>query len=150
MSDAATDGGIYHNGRTYAEHCAWIDAMSPDEKLILYTAPGHRYTLVMISVTKRALVGEMPNELRLRFLEILDRISGFEFLSPEVVARIDPICDGGAEIVDEARKLGKKWLDKIAEHDVFRTFCTLNPSLLEELRMRENMRVAARHERSLN
>jgi hypothetical protein len=104
----------------------------------------------MISVTKRALVGEMPNELRLRLLEILDKMSRYELLSPEVVARIDPICDGGYEIFDEARKLGKKWLDKIAEHDVFCTFCTLNPSLLEELRMRENMRVAARHERILN
>jgi hypothetical protein len=81
-------------------------------------------------MSRRALVGEMPNELRLRFLEILDSMSKYEFLSPEDVARIDPICDRGYEIVDVARKLGKKWLDKVGEYEVFCALCALNPSLM--------------------
>ena len=27
MSNAAVDGSIYHKGRTYAEHCAWLDSL---------------------------------------------------------------------------------------------------------------------------
>jgi hypothetical protein len=147
MNNAITDGGIYANGRTYAEHCAWIDAMSPDEKLILYSPVGNRYTLVLISEAKRALTAELPVELRLRFLEFLDSLP--DVWPAEIIASIAPMCDAAAEIMHEARKLGpQKAFDKCAEWDVFNAFVALNPSLLEALRMRENMRdlLAARHE----
>jgi hypothetical protein len=36
MSNAITDGGIYANGRTHAEHCAWLDSLVGDEWRIVY------------------------------------------------------------------------------------------------------------------
>jgi hypothetical protein len=41
VSNAITDGGIYANGRTYAEHCAWLDSLVGDEYRIVYTPIGH-------------------------------------------------------------------------------------------------------------
>jgi hypothetical protein len=143
MSDATIDGGIYHNGRTYAEHVAWIDSLNADETLILHTPVGYRYTLVEISDLKRVLQVEIPAEFRLRFLEFLDRQSA-EW-GAETIASIAPMCDAGAEIVREARKLGSKQaLDTFAKFDVFSAFCALNPSLLEALRMRTNLRIYSR------
>ena len=140
MSNAITDGGIYHNGRTYAEHCAWIDSLNADETLILHAPAGYRYTLVEISDLKRVLQAEIPAEYRLQFLEFLDRESAR--WGEEIIASIAPMCDAGAEIVREARKLGSKQaLDAFAKFDVFSAFCALNPSLLEALRMRDNMRI---------
>jgi hypothetical protein len=139
MNDATTDREIYCDGKTYAEHCAWIDSLGPDETLILHAPNGWRYTLVIISDLKRMLASTIPTEHRLRFLEFLDNHSND--WPPEIIASIAPMCDAGAEIMSEAHKLGDKMLDKIAEWDVFSTFCALNPSLLEALRMRGSMRV---------
>jgi hypothetical protein len=140
MSNAITDGGIYCDGRTYAEHCAWLDSLNADQNLIVHTPVGHRYTLVVISELKRMLASEIPTKHHLRFLEFLDDHS--DVWPPEIIASIEPMSDAGAEIVREARKLGaSKALDKCAEWDVFNAFIALNPSLLEALRMRENMRI---------
>lgn len=89
---------------------------------------GHKYTLVMVSLTKRALIGEMPPEMRLVFLQHVEKMSD-QVMTPEVIARIEPICDDGYAIVREAIKLG--WpaaLDIFA--DKFSAFVSLNPSLL--------------------
>jgi hypothetical protein len=47
MSNAVTDGGIYANGRTHAEHCAWLDSLQPDsdEYRIVYMPRGHLFNL---------------------------------------------------------------------------------------------------------
>jgi hypothetical protein len=139
MSNAATDGGIYCDGRTYAEHCAWLNSLNADQNLIVHSPVGHRYTLVIISELKRMLMAEtLPTGARHRFLEFLNDHS--DVWPPEIIASIEPMCDAGAEIVREARKLGaSKALDKYAEFDVFNAFCALNPSLLEALRMRDNI-----------
>jgi hypothetical protein len=142
MNGATTDREIYHNGRTYAEHVAWIDSLNADETLILHTPVGYRYTLVVISDLKRMLASEIPTKFRLRFLEFLDSHSGD--WPPEIIAIIAPMSDAGAEIMSEAHRLGDKRLDKIAEWDVFGAFCALNPSLLEALRMRSNLRIYSR------
>lgn len=143
MSNTATDGGIYHNGRTYAEHCSWLDSLNADEKLIVQTPAGHRYFLIVISNLKRMLASEIPTQYRLRFLEFLDNHSND--WPPEIIASIAPMCDAGAEIVGEAQKLGaKQALDAFAKFDIFSAFCALNPSLVEALRMRDNMRIYSR------
>jgi hypothetical protein len=142
MNGATTDREIYCDGRTYAEHVAWIDSLNADEKLILHAPVGWRYTLIVISDLKRMLASEIPTQYRLRFLEFLDKHSA-EW-PPEIIAIIAPMCDAGAEIMSEANKLGDKRLDKIAEWDVFKAFCALNPSLLEALRMRQNVRIYSR------
>ena len=88
---------------------------------------GHRCALVLASVTKRCLQGEMPADMRLQFLQHLEKMSD-PVLTAEKIARIEPICDSGYEIVQEAMKLGpSKALDVYA--DKFEVFAALNPSL---------------------
>jgi hypothetical protein len=135
MNNAAVDTDIYHNGRTYAEHCAWIDAMSEDEKAILCTPVGHRYTLVYISLVKRLLAAELSPAYRIRFLEWLDRC-GDSWLTPDKIATVAPMDDNGYEMLCEATKLGaKKALDTVATCDVFNAFVALNPTLLTAIKM---------------
>jgi hypothetical protein len=96
---------------------------------------GYKYTLVSISITKRMLEMEIPAEYRLKFLEHLDkRESSDIWLTAEMIAAIEPICDKGYEIVREAKKLPNgKYLDVYAER--FSTFAVLNPSLIAALKM---------------
>jgi hypothetical protein len=91
-------------------------------------AKGYKYTLVLASVTKRALAGEMPAEMRLQFLEHLEKMRD-DFLSADALSLVQPIDNSGYEIVAEAMKLGPfKALDVYA--DKFDVFAGLNPSLL--------------------
>lgn len=116
---------IYEMSR--AERRAWLDA--PHGRA-LETSRGHRWTLVMISLTKKALQSDMPAAMRLEFLEHLERMSDL-WLKPEYVAMVEPMCDEAYEIAEEANKLGPaKSLDVFAEHPTFKAFCTLNPSLI--------------------
>jgi hypothetical protein len=134
MSNAMTDGAIYANGRTWAEHHAWIEAMNDDEKAILHCPVGHRYTLVMISEAKRMLLMDLSAEHRLRFLEFLDRCT--DIFAADAIAQIKPMCDEAYEMVKEARKLGaRKALDVLARCEVFNAFVALNPSLLAAIKM---------------
>jgi hypothetical protein len=97
------------------------------------TPVGYKYTLVLVSVTKRVLQSEMPEEYRLKFLGHLDKVID-NWLTPEMIAAIDPMDDKGDEIAGEIRKLGpQKALDVYAE--TFVAFAALNPSLIEALRM---------------
>jgi hypothetical protein len=96
---------------------------------------GYAYTLVLISLNKRLLQDEMPARERLHILERLD-VSGEDrlWLTPQMVAAIEPMCDKGDEIVSAARGLEPgKALDVFAEH--FPTFAVLNPTLIAALQM---------------
>ncbi len=95
---------------------------------------GHRYTLVMISITKRWLAMELPAFYRLKFLEHLDKMTTGDgaWLTAEMIAAIEPVCDKGHEMVCEANKLGDKALDAYAKF--FSTFAVLNPSLIAALK----------------
>jgi hypothetical protein len=106
---------------------------------------GHRMTLVCISIMKRYLAFEIDDFYRLKFLEYLDQWArDGNWINVEMVAAIDPICDNGYEIVQEAKKLGtKKSLDVYAE--VFPTFATLNPSLIAALKMSPAYQSRAAH-----
>jgi hypothetical protein len=93
---------------------------------------GHRYTLVMASLTKWALQGsDMPPEMRLEFLGHLDKMVD-QVLTPAVIALVEPMDAKGWEIYQEAQKLGYGLrgpnlfdvLDKKLD-----LFVTLNPSL---------------------
>jgi hypothetical protein len=93
---------------------------------------GHQYTLVLVSLTKRLLEEEMPAAYRLQFLEHLEKI-GDKWLTAEMVAAVEPVCDKGYEIIREVQKLGaKKALNVYAKH--FKTFAGLNPSLIAALK----------------
>ncbi|MCK1627837.1 hypothetical protein IVA98_32945 [Bradyrhizobium sp. 160] len=91
---------------------------------------GHRYTLVMASLTKRCLQGKLPAEMRLEFLQHLEKMTD-TWLTPEVIAIVEPMEAKGIELSEEARKLGWKGrpnaLDVFAQK--FDVFAALNPSL---------------------
>jgi hypothetical protein len=142
MSTAITDGGIYANGRTYAEHCAWIDSLNDDESLIMHCPTGYRYTLVFVSIVKMLLAEEMPQAYRLRFLEWLDKC-GDQWLSADAIAAVQPMCADGHEMVREAQKLGpRKVLDVFARWEVFNAFVALNSSLLTAIKICDRRRTA--------
>jgi hypothetical protein len=95
---------------------------------------GHRYTLVLASLTKRMLAEEMPPEYRLQFLQHLEKMQQGEngnWLTAEMIVALEPMCDKAYEISREMRKLGPKALDAYAEF--FSTFAVLNPSLVTAL-----------------
>jgi hypothetical protein len=98
---------------------------------------GDRYTLVIISVTKRYLGGKLPPAYRLLFLDRLEQMTTElhrEWLTAEMIAAVEPACDQAYEIYREAMKLGaKKAIDVCA--DVFVAFASLNPSLLAALKI---------------
>jgi hypothetical protein len=74
---------------------------------------------------------------RLKLLDVLEKMRS-EWLSADMIAAIEPMCDRGYEIVREGQKLGPKALDVFA--DGFVTFAILNPSLIEVLRQRFDQR----------
>jgi hypothetical protein len=55
-SNTATNGEIYHKGKTHAEHCAWLDSLKGDEQRIVYMPSGHLFNFAEISVLKRSLL----------------------------------------------------------------------------------------------
>jgi hypothetical protein len=88
--------------------------------------------MVCASITKWALQSEMPLEMRLEFLQHLEKMAD-NFLTDEVIAIIEPLSKESFEIVQEARKLGPgKALDVYA--DRFDVFAALNPSFMEALK----------------
>lgn len=91
---------------------------------------GHRYTLVFASVTKWALQGEMPTEMRLDFLSHLEKMTD-NVLTPEIIAMVEPIDKDGLELYTEAVKLGYGGSpDAFSVLDQkFDVFAALNPSL---------------------
>jgi len=106
---------------------------------------GYQYTLVIVSIMKRYLGGKLPTSFRLEFLEWLEKMAADEnrlWLTQEMIANIEPMCDKGYEIVREAQKLdARKRLDVYA--DVFKTFAKLNPSLIEALKQSPTYRKSA-------
>jgi hypothetical protein len=117
------------------EHRAWLDSLQGDEKEIVYCPEGHRSTLVLVSVVKRFLAAELETSWRLQFLEWLEKI-GNNWITAPSVAVIEPMCDGGYEMVCEAQKLGaKKSLDVYGRYEVFSAFVALNPSILTAIKM---------------
>src|ERR1700741_4806071 len=93
---------------------------------------GHRYTLVMASLTKWALQGsDMPPEMRLEFLGHLEKMTD-QVLTPAVIALVEPMDAKGWEIYHEAQKLGyghsrPNLFDVL--YQKFDLFAALNPSL---------------------
>jgi hypothetical protein len=110
--------------------------------LLKHCSRGHKFTMVCASITKWALRGEMPIEMRLECLQHLEKMAD-QFLTDEVIAIIEPLSKDSFEIVQEARKLGPgKALDVYA--DKFDVFAALNPSFIEALKRANRGRGYAR------
>ena len=136
--NAAIDGGIYHKGRTHAEHCAWLDSLprDSDESRIVYMPCGHLFNLADVSRWKHALLTvEMTSGERLK---ILDGIAQCVYgpVTAEAIAVIEPACDTGRKILEEISSLDVPEQSRAFNNgDVFRLLSKLNPSLLRALEL---------------
>src|ERR1700686_4225302 len=136
MSNAAIDTEIYHNGRTYAEHCAWLDSLVGDEYRIVHMPIGHLFNLAIVSGFKRILLTQQTTAGER--MKLLDGIAQCVYgcVTPEAVAAIEPCCETGEKILLEIFSLpfGEQ-TRAFSKGDVFRLLANLNPSLLTALRL---------------
>jgi hypothetical protein len=105
---------------------------------------GHRMGLIAIAIVKRFLLSDMPSELRLRFLGVIENHID-AYITPEMVATIEPLCDQAWQIVEASGAFKGKirnppdfsaWRLLESQH-VFGLLLKLNPSLLEAIRLGE-------------
>jgi hypothetical protein len=97
------------------------------------TPNGYMYTLVLASHTKRILQTKLPEEWRFLFLNHLEKMVD-TWLTPEMIAALEPMDQRGEEMLAEIAKVGpKKALDLYAK--AFVAFAALNPSLIGVLKM---------------
>ena len=129
------DNANYHNGRTHAEHCAWLDSLVGDDFRIVHTPTGHLFNLAVVSFWKRRLLAvETSAGDRLKYLNGIAECV-FGPISEDAVATIEPICSKGEQIFFEIMSLPvEKQAQAFAGGDVFRILARLNPSLLVSLR----------------
>jgi hypothetical protein len=132
--------------RPEAEYDAWRAAWQDDDRILAHTPPGYWFDLVNISRVKMLLLQEMPDDLRLTFLEWLNEKIIHELLTPAVMMAVKPMCADGEKMMRE--------LDKLCLHDkctvmrkwnVMAAHCNLNPSLIDAMKLfkRSTQREAA-------
>lgn len=137
MRDAGKDHTlIYANGRTYPEHCAWLDSLVGDEYRIVHMPIGHLYSLATVSHMKYMLLNfKMTAADRLRTFEVIGMCTHGE-VTEEAVAAIEPCCETGRKMFQELNSLPiEKQTRAFDTGDVFRLLARLNPSLLTALRL---------------
>ena len=86
-------------GARRAEAGSIVNKISPASR-----SGSGRDQLVNISQVKRVLLDEMTPDLRLRFLEILDKMV-HGHLSVEAMQRVEPACDMAMKMLDEMKPL---------------------------------------------
>lgn len=125
---------IYHNGRTYSAHCAWLDSLRGDEYRIVHTPVGFLFDLAMVAAIKRILAaGNADTDTVLRCLEMLSRIAD-GFITHAAIGVVKPMCDRGQKILRQITSLPvEKQIRAFSDGDVFRLLAKLNPSLLTAL-----------------
>jgi hypothetical protein len=126
---------------TRDKHLAWLASLSPDEQYRAWAPAGHQWNMITASLFKRWLLGKMDAGLRLRLLEGLNGMTDI-YLRPEMLVMIEPICDTGYKIWEEAKTLDREGDKGCASYKVltsprvFDHLTTLNPSILAALRWR--------------
>jgi hypothetical protein len=136
MNSAAIHGEIYHKGRTYVEHCAWLDSLTGDDYRIVHMPIGHLFNLAEASWLKRFLVTfSTTGDVRQKALNGLASMA-FGPVSPEAIAAIEPADDTGKEIIRTITALPvSQQMTAFQKGDVFRLMAQLNPSLLTALKL---------------
>jgi hypothetical protein len=124
------------------EHHAWWATLSDEEKMVAYVPTGYQHLLLVIAYIKRALVlCEMKAGERLHHLEWLNKQTD-NYISPEMLAIIEPMSDAEIAMMHEARSLDQNESDSksfeiLTNWKVFNSFLALNPSILAAIRLRE-------------
>ena len=81
---------IYHNGRTYAEHSAWLDSLRGDEYRIVHMPIGHLFNIAFVSFLKQGLLTiKMTAGDRLRILDSMATVINGP-VTAEAVTAIEP------------------------------------------------------------
>jgi hypothetical protein len=120
----------------YEDHSAWQSTWNDDEQRLAHAPSGYWDSLVDISLIKRELQDEtMPPGLRLRFLEILNKLVRGH-LTLEAMQCVAPACDVALKMLDEMKQLeiGDK-LRLMTTWNVIAAFANLNPSIIEAIKL---------------
>lgn len=120
----------------YAEHEAWRAGWQDDDRLLASTPPGYWFDLVNISRVKMLMLSDMPDDVRLSFLEWLNEKVVHDLLTPAAMMAVKPMSDEGEKMMRELDKLHlydkgtvmRKW-------NVMAAHCNLNPSLIEAMKL---------------
>jgi hypothetical protein len=121
MIEQAEDREIYHNGRTYAEHCAWLNSLTGDEYNIVHMPLGCLMDLVYVADLKYALLNcSMTAAERLRLLDGITKcIHGP--ITAEAIEVIEPACETARSILKEVNSVGRERASRaFREGDCFR------------------------------
>jgi hypothetical protein len=138
MNNAAADGGIYADGRTYAEHVAWLDSFTGHEYMMVHMPIGRLMDLAYIAHFKYALLSvPMSANDRLRFLDFIARCID-RTVTAEAIAAIEPACATSVETLHQLNGVPRSETCRVfQEGDVFRLLARLNPSLYRALELCE-------------
>ncbi len=118
-----------------ADHSAWQATWNDDERLLADTPSGYWHSLVVVSQVKRVLLGELPPDLRLRFLEILHK-QVHDHLTVEAMQRVEPACDTAMKMLEEMHPLSIDDKSRLMMRwNVIAAFINLNPSILEAIKL---------------
>jgi hypothetical protein len=136
MSRATDDTAIYHKGRTYPEHSAWLDSLVGDDYRIVHTPTGYLYNLAAVSNLKYMLLNfEMTAHERMKTLEVI-AMCAHDMITDVAVSAIEPCCETARQMFRELNSLPiERRCTVFADGDVFRLLAKLNPSLLTALRL---------------
>ncbi|KRR22632.1 hypothetical protein CQ14_30970 [Bradyrhizobium lablabi] len=127
---------VYANGRTYAEHCAWLGSLTGNEYRIVHMPIGHLMSMAYVSYFKYALLNcEMTAAERLRLLDGIAKCVHGPITS-EAIEVIDPACATALQILKEINSVGRERACQAFHNgDCFRILARLNPSLLRALEL---------------
>lgn len=125
---------------TEQERIVWT-GITDDERLVLHTPVGYRYTMVLVALTKRILTTyELSVGDRLRMLEAINSFVDNVF-TEAALAAIAPASDTEMDMIrecwraDEGATRRGASLDLMASQDVFAHFVKINPTLLASIRL---------------
>ena len=136
MNAVTNDTAIYANGRTYAEHCAWLDSLVGDEYRIVHMPPGHLHNLVDVAYFKNALLTiSMTVAQRMKFLDgIASMIYGP--VTAEAIEVIEPACATAVQMMHELQTIRRtERMQAFINGGMFELLAKLNPSLLKALEL---------------
>jgi hypothetical protein len=114
-----------------------------DDELCLHLADGHKWALVVASLTKRTL--QIPDIKPADRLALLEKLNGMtdNWFTAAMLAGIEPMDDTGRAIYEQARTLDPAddkthaaSFDVLAMPSVFRHFVQLNPSIMAAIKLR--------------
>jgi hypothetical protein len=116
-----------------ADRSQWQDSWSEDERRLAY-ALGYGDSLIDIAHVKRVLQDEtLPPDLRLRFLEILNKFVR-NHLTLAAMQAVAPACDTAMAMLDAMKPLSVEDRARLmTTWNAVAAFANLNPSIISAI-----------------